>query len=235
MTGAIPGVTLNLVSAEPNMPLQLSVGADTDQATTAINAFVVAYNTLMTAINHQFAVDPTTNTEGPLGSDSSLRSLQSSLLGDVGYSPSKSGLVNLVSLGIKMNSDGTLTVGTAPDGRSLSQVMSDNPQAFQSFFQGASGFATKFNTDLTNLTSPTAGVLNSDVSQNNTEQNNLSQMISDFQDNLSNQKQQLIQQYSQVNATLEEYPYLLAEITSQLGNILPTSSNNTVTQGTSTS
>ncbi len=216
------------------MPLQLSVGTDTDQATIAINAFVVAYNTLMTAINHQFAVDPSTNTEGPLGSDSSLRSLQSSLLSDIGYSPSKSGLVNLVSLGIKMNSDGTLTVGTAPDGRSLTQVMSDDPQAFRNFFQGIAGFATKFNADLTNLTSPTVGVLNLDLSQNNTEQNNLSRTISDFQHNLSDQKQQLIQQYSQLNAILEAYPYLLAEITSQLGNILPTSSNSTVTQGTST-
>src|SRR5262249_1569886 len=155
--------------------------------------------TLMTAINHQFAVDPSTNNEGPLGSDSSLRSLQSSLLSDVGYSPSKTGLVNLVSLGIKMNSDGTLSVGTAPDGRNLNQVMSDNPQAFQSFFQGAAGFAAKFNTDLTNLSSPTLGILNLDLSQNNTEQSTLAQTVSDFQDQLSVQKQQLIQQYSQVN------------------------------------
>ena len=81
VSGAIPGVTLNLVSAEPSVPLQLSVGPNTDAATTAINAFVVAYNTLITAINQQYVVDAATNTEGPLGSDSSLRSLQSSLHG----------------------------------------------------------------------------------------------------------------------------------------------------------
>ena len=107
-TGALPGVTLNLVSAEPTVPVQLSVGPDTAQATTAINGFVVAYNTLITAINNQFAIDPTTNLEGPLGSDGSLRSLQSSLLADVSYSPASNGLVNLRSLGIQTNQDGTL-------------------------------------------------------------------------------------------------------------------------------
>jgi len=235
VTGAIPGVTLNLVSAEQNVPLQLSVGIDSTQASTAVNAFVVAYNALVTAINQQFTVDSSTNTEGPLGADSNLRSLQSSLLSDISYSlKGNSGLVNLSSLGINMNNDGTLTVGTAADGRTLDQIISDNPQAFQNFFQSASptGFANNFSKDLTNLTSPTLGILNLDLAQNTTEQSAVSDTISNFQDQLATQKQQLIQEYSQVNATLEEYPYLLAEITAQLGNILPTSSNTSPTQGT---
>jgi len=238
VTGAIPGVTLNLVSAEPSVPLQLSIGPDTTQATNAINTFVVAYNALVTAINQQYAVDPNTNTEGPLGSDGSLRLLQSSILADINYSISgNSGLVNLASLGINMNDDGTLTVGTTPDGKSLSDVITANPAAFQNFFQNASstGFANSFGKDLTNLTDPVNGVINLDLAQNSTEQTNLTNQINDFQDRLATQKQQLINQFSQVNATLEEYPYLLAEITSQLGYLTPNSSNSSPTQGTPTS
>ena len=46
-----------------------------------------------------------------LAGDSSLRSLQSSLLADATYSlAGNNGLVNLASLGVNMNDDGTLTV-----------------------------------------------------------------------------------------------------------------------------
>lgn len=232
---AIPGVTLSLVSAEPGVPLQLSVGKDVAQATTAINAFVVAYNTIMTAVNHQFAVDPNTGLQGPLGSDGSVRALQSRLLADVSYSiKDNSGLISLASLGIDMNDDGTLTVGTAADGRKLSQILTDNPTAVQNLFQGSKGWASNFGTDLLSLASPTVGILNLDLVQNNSQQAILIDNISNFEDQLATQKQDLIARFSQVNAVLESYPYLLAMITSQLGTIVPTSSSTTTT-GTSTS
>jgi flagellar hook-associated protein 2 len=232
---AIPGVTLSLVSAEPGVPLQLSIGKDVAQATTAINAFVVAYNTLMTAINHQFAVDPNTGLQGPLGSDGSLRALQSRLLADVSYSiKDNSGLISLATLGVDMNDDGTLTVGTAADGRKLSQILTDNPTAVQNLFQGSKGWANNFGTDLLSLTSPTVGILNLDLGQNNRQQAILTDSISNFEDQLATQKQDLIARFSQVNAVLESYPYVLAMITAQLGSILPTTSTTTTT-GTSTS
>ncbi|MBV8052861.1 MAG: flagellar filament capping protein FliD, partial [Acidobacteriaceae bacterium] len=238
VNGAIPGVTLNLVSAEPDVPLQLAVSPDTTQATNAVNTFITAYNALITAINQQFTVNTTTNTEGPLGSDSSLRQLQSSLLNDISFSPPGSNnLVNLVSLGITTNDDGTLTLGTAPDGRTLNDLLSSDPGAVQAFFQNTAntGFANNFHKDLTSLTDPSQGILNLDLAQNNTEQTNLGDDISNLQGRLATQKQQLINEFSQVNATLEEYPYLLAEITAQLGNILPTSSNTSPSQGSITS
>ena len=104
-------------------------------------------------LNTQFTVDPTTNSEGPLGGDTALRSLQTSLLNDATYSiTGNSGLVNLASLGIDMNDDGTLTVNTvATDTHpSLANVLATNPSAVQSFFQNSSstGFANNFNNDL---------------------------------------------------------------------------------------
>lgn len=228
---------MSLVSAEPDVPLQLSVGPDTAQAANAINTFVTAYNALMSAINLQFTVNASTNTEGPLGSDGSLRQLQSRLFSDITYSfPQNSGLagtglVNLASLGINMNDDGTLTVNNT----TLNNWLSTNPTSVISFFQNSAqplGFANSFGTDLTDLTNPTSGVLNLDLTQNNTEQTNLASEISNFQDRMAAQKQQLINEYSQVNATLQEYPYLLAEITATLGNILPNSSQTSPNQGT---
>ena len=236
ISNAIPGVTLNLASADPNTTVQLTVGPDANQATQAINSFVTDYNAIISNINQQYTIDPTTNAEGPLASDSSLRSLQSSLLNDASYAVTgnSGGLVNLASLGINMNNDGTLTVGTAPNGQSLSQIIASNPAAVQSFFQNAStGFATNFNSDMTNLTDPTTGVLNADIAENQTEQQDLTNQITNFQNQLLAQQQELTTELDQVNATLEEYPFLVAEINAELGNTTSSTSNSSSTSGTS--
>jgi flagellar hook-associated protein 2 len=224
VTGAIPGVTLSLLGSNPNETVQLTVGTDTNQATQAVNSFVAAYNQVIGDINQQFTVDPTTNSEGVLGSDSGLRSLQSSLLNDVTYSiTGNDGLVNLASLGINMNDDGTLTV----DNTQLNNVLASNPAQFQNFFQNASltGFANNFNTDLTNLTDSTQGILNLELAQNTSQQQDLTNEIDDFQSQLAVQEQQLTDQYSSVNATLEEYPLLLEEVSMELGGASSNVSN----------
>jgi len=238
VTGAISGVTLNLGSADFSTTVQLTVGPDAAAATTAINNFVDAYNAVIGVINTQFTVNPTTNSEGPLGSDSALRSLQSSLLSDATYSiTGNSGLVNLASLGIDMNNDGTLSVNqVATDTHpSLANVLATNPSAVQSFFQNASGtgFANNFNNDLFNLTDVTDGILNVDIAGNKAQQKALATQITDLQDRLTAQQNTLTLLYAQVNATLEAYPSLLLTVTAVIGalngnySVTSNSSNNT--------
>ncbi len=222
ITGAIPGVALNLSSAAPNSTVEVTIGPDTQQVTQAINNFIAAYNRVINDINQQFTVNPATNSEGPLGSDSALRYLQTSLMNDVTYSVSgNNGLVNLASLGINMNDDGTLTLGTAPTGQSFSQVLAANPQAFQNFFQNSSstGFANNFHNDLTNLTDPTEGLLNVDLAQNKTQQQNLTDSINNFEDQLTAEQTQLVAEFSQVNASLQAYPLLLQQVTETLATM----------------
>jgi flagellar hook-associated protein 2 len=231
VTGAIQGVTLSLVSQSSGAPVQLTVGADTNQISSAVNNFVSAYNTVMTTINSQYVVDPTGSIPAPpLEGDISLRSLQSSLLTDVAYAiGGNGGLVNLASMGINLNNDGTLTVGLTPTdsanaqngGQTFAQVLAANPSAVQSFFQNASGtgFANMFNADLTGLTSPTQGPLNVDLTQNQAEQADLTSTINNFETQITLQTTALTAQYDAVNASLQQYPLLLQEITQTLGTM----------------
>ena len=238
VTGAIPGVTLNLASSAPNSSVELTVGPNNSQVTAAINNFVNAYNAVINDINQQFTVNASTNSEGPLGSDSALRTLQSILMNDVTYSVSgNGGMVNLASLGINMNDDGTLTVGNTPSGQSMSQVLAANPQAFQTFFQNSTntGFANHFNTDLTNLTDPTEGLLNVDLAQNKTQQQNLTDSINNFEDQLQTEQTNLIQEFSQVNASLQSYPLLLQQVTETLATMDSSSSSSGSSSPTLTS
>jgi flagellar hook-associated protein 2 len=240
LTGAITGVTLNLASAAPGSPVTLTVGPATIQATQAINNFVNAYNQVIGDINTQYTVSASTNTEGSLGADSSLRQLQSSLLSDAAYSISgNSGYVNLSSLGITTNNDGTLSVvTTATDSQiSLSQALATNPGAFQNFFQNSSqsGFANNFNSDLVNLTDPTEGPLNVDLSQNAVQQQNLATNIDNFETQVAAEQTQLTAELDSVNSSLQAYPLLLQQITETLGTLgtggSTNSTNPTLTSG----
>jgi flagellar hook-associated protein 2 len=205
---------------------------DTGQITQAVNDFVSAYNTVINDLNTQYQVNPVTNREGPLGGDPSLRSLQSSLLSDAAFAlpltttggaVNNGGYVNLASLGIITNNDGTLTVVTTPSATqpSFAQALAANPLAVQSFFQNSlqTGFATNFSKDLTNLTDPTQGALNVALAQNQTTIQNLTTNITNFQSQLTAQQQQLTAQYEQVNASLQAYPLLLQQMTEILGTL----------------
>lgn len=227
ITGALPGVTLNLAGTSP-IGVQLSVGPDAAQATTAINNFVSAYNQVISDINQEFTFNTATNSQGPLAGDSLVEQVQSSLLNDAAYSVSgNGGDVNLASLGINTNNDGTLTV----DSSQLSSALATNPAAVQNFFQNtsATGFANNFNTDLTNLTDPVQGPLNVDLAQNQAEQTDLSTSITDFQTQLTAQQTALTAQYDAVNASLQAYPLLLQEMTETLATLGSGSSSSTST------
>jgi flagellar hook-associated protein 2 len=229
ITGAIAGVTLNLVNSSPGNAVQVTVGPDVARATMAINTFVSAYNQVISDINLEFKVIGPTNSQGPLGSDASLRQLQSSLLTDAAYSiPGNSGLVNLASLGINTNNDGTLTV----DSTQLNSSFASSPVAVQSFFQNSSltGFANNFHSDLNNLTDPTQGILSVDLAQNQASQRDLSTSIANFETQLTIEQQQLTTQYSEVNASLQAYPLLLQQITETLGTLGSGSSGTSSTQ-----
>jgi flagellar hook-associated protein 2 len=222
---------LNLASAASGTPVTVSVGLDAAGITNALNGFVAAYNQVITDLNQQFAVNSSTGQQGPLGSDSSLQLLQSSLLSDVNYSiTGNGGIVNLASLGVSMNDDGTLNV----DSSQLNSAVSSNAAAVQNFFQGSSlnGFANNFNTNLAQLTDPVTGLLTADLQQNHAEQTDLTNQISAFQQQLATQKQQLIQEYSQLNASLELYPFLLQSVTEQLDLLNGTTSSTGTTTPT---
>jgi flagellar hook-associated protein 2 len=238
VTGAIAGVTLNLVGAAPGNPVLLTVGVDPTQITQAVNDFISAYNTVINDINTQFTVNPATNTEGPLGGDPSLRTLQTSLLGDTAFAlpladgggvTTNSGYINLDALGINTNNDGTLTLGLNPSKQTLNDVLTANPSAVQNFFQNGTqtGFANAFHADLTNLTSPTEGPLNVGLAQNKTSLKNLTDNITNFQTQLAAEQVQLTTRFNAVNASLQSYPLLLQSITEVLGSLGSSGSTST--------
>jgi len=221
VSGVLGGVTLNLAGASPGTPISLSVGPDTSRATQAIQDFVNAYNSLITQVNQQFAYDPTLGSAGALSGNGDVRALQTQLLGESTYSISgNNGITGLASIGVNLGNDGTLSV----DNAKLSDTLANHYQDLQTFFQAASGqtgFAQKLGVDLRNLTDSTRGLLNVALTQNRNDRSAIQSSINVFEDRLAVRRQQLTIQYSQVDATLRNFPLLQAQITGELAS-LPT-------------
>lgn len=215
-TGVLPGVTLNLAGTSASA-VTIAVAPDTTQATTAIQSFITAYNTVIQGLNTQFAYNATTKSTGPLGSDTTVMQLQQQLLGDAAFSVTgNSGVTNLAAIGVNMNEDGTLTLNSS----TLNASMASNYGAVLNLFQQITpaGFAQNFNNDLLNVTDPTVGPIA--VDQNGITQSTtaLNQQITDFQARLDSQQQELMQQYSQVAVVLQQMPTMLDQISKQLAS-----------------
>ena len=79
------------------------------------------------------------------------------------------------------------------------------------------GFAQTLGATLSNLTAPTQGILNLELSQNTVTDKALTSQINDFEDRIAITQQQLITKFSQVNAALEQLPLIQNQIASELG------------------
>jgi flagellar hook-associated protein 2 len=188
-----------------------------------INNFVTSWNTLIQTINAGIQTNSSTGAAGTLTGDSSVDFVQQELLSAVASSMSgNNGLVNLQSIGIEMQNDGTLSV----DSTTLNNALENNFSAVQNLFQGTSSVGQTLQTSLTSLTDPVTGPLNVDVNSISSEITDLNSQISDFQYQLQQTQAQLTTEYDTINTTLEQLPETLAQINSQLQALNPPSSSN---------
>jgi flagellar hook-associated protein 2 len=218
VTGVVPGLTLNLLGTSSSQ-VTLSVAPDTSQASTAINQFVYDYNTLLGAVNRQFT-DTDGEGEGVLSSDPTVRTLQSDLLQSVDYTNTPASgtttMPNLSSMGITMNSDGTLSVDSA----TLNNALENNYSDVQQFFQGTSlnGFANSMDQQLTSFTSPGDGAFTVDLQSMSSEYSELQTDVTNFQTNVIDPLQvQLQAEYSQAEIALQQLPVELKNVDEELG------------------
>lgn len=129
----LPGVTLNLKTADVSKPLTLTVAADTTNLNQMVSDFVDQYNSLVTSISGQFAYNADTQQAGTLMGDYGLQSIQLNLNQVMDVVPGLSSDANSLSqIGISMQSDGTLSV----DSSKLSSAIATTPNAVQNLFAG---------------------------------------------------------------------------------------------------
>ena len=225
VTGAVSGLTINLLGADANTDVTLSATPNTSTIESAINQFVSDYNTVVNSVNSEFIYNATSSTAQPLAGDSTLEALQNALLGAGSYSASGNGSVStLGSLGISMNNDGTLSV----DSTNLDNAIQNNYSAVQQFFEGTAlnGFSSALNTQLQSLTEASTGAFTVDLSSMKNTYSNLQDEVSNFEDNyISNLQTKLTSEYDAAEIALQTLSTTKQEINAELGNNSSSSGN----------
>lgn len=140
ITGAIDGVTINLLKADPGNTATLNAVVDNKAATAAIETFVKSYNTALATMATVTRYDAATKSGAALtgdvavrGAAQSVRSVMNSVVNGAGS------FAVLSEIGITTATDGTLKIDSAK----LSKAMASDYAGVQSLFGSSEGYAAK--------------------------------------------------------------------------------------------
>lgn len=114
----IPGVSLDLRSAEPGSPVSVDVEADRSGITGAVEGLVEAYNEFAGQLAKATRFDPESGQGGPLVGDATVRNLLGTLRATLVSELGENG-GTLVELGISTGSDGRLELDADALGEAL--------------------------------------------------------------------------------------------------------------------
>jgi flagellar hook-associated protein 2 len=220
LTNVLNGLTLNLNQVTTS-PVQVSVAQDTTGITKAVQSFVDSYNALSTLLTTDLAYNSSTKVAGPLQADSSAVSLQRQLRNIVGSPSGASSVFSTLSqVGVQVQADGTLQLNSS----TLTSAMSSNPAELKKLFTNVD-LGTPANDGIANqlrtfgdsvlgasglLTARVTG-LNTALSSNQTDQDNLNTRLAATQARLQAQYTALDTKMASIN-TLSTY------VTQQIAN-----------------
>ena len=141
--GAIDGVTISLIKAEPDTTYTLTVANDPKAAKDRVKSFVTSFNQLAATMAGLRAYNPDTRVSGALLGDALLRSVESEIRRTVSdtVSAAPEGLQSLSMIGIKTNSDGTLKLDEAK----LASALASDFDAIGKLFGGEGGIGNRLN------------------------------------------------------------------------------------------
>ncbi|WP_079247077.1 flagellar filament capping protein FliD [Sphingomonas turrisvirgatae] len=135
----VPGVKLDLVSAQIGVPVNIGKTLPTNALLQAVSDFVDTYNEVFAALNKD--LDPVT---GSLKQDIAAKALKRQLQ-QLTLAPLASGAggapTTLSQIGVRTNRDGSITL----DSTALSRALVNSPDAVEKMFAAPSGAATTGN------------------------------------------------------------------------------------------
>lgn len=209
VTGAIPGVTFQLLAVAVGSPVQVQITNDNSSIESAVQSVVSAYNAVASAIKTQEGNDATGAAE-PLYGNPTLSQLQTQLAGSLFTGTASGAIQDISQLGLTVNQDGTLALNVA----TLDSALNTNFSDIAGFFQNASSFGQTFSNTLNLLgsSSPT-GQLSLALAQNKSEETDINSNVTTEDTRIAAEKTQLTTELTTANQILQSIPQQLNEQT----------------------
>jgi flagellar hook-associated protein 2 len=204
VTGAIPGVTFQLLSTSPTSgsAVQVQIANDNSAIESAMNSLVTAYNAVVSDMVAQEGNDANGNPQ-PLFGDPTLALIQSQLSNGL-LGGAASGSVNSITqLGLSLGRDGKLTLNT----NDLDSALNANFNDITGFFQNSGSFGQTLTTTLNGLSSTsTKGAIFLAEQQNTAQETALNNSISAEDARIANDKISLTTELNTANQVLQSIP-----------------------------
>ena len=158
ISGAIEGVTLELVSAAPGETAVLGVAVDESAVKSAIESFVTSFNSLNATLGSLSSFDPGTGQAGVLLGDATLRAVSTALRRELSAEVAavEGELDTLVAIGITTAIDGSLSL----DHSTLDAALDSGFDQLGQLFAGDNGIAGRLDTVISAYVQP-AGTIDS--------------------------------------------------------------------------
>ena len=208
VTGAIPGVTFQLLSS-PGTSVQIQVTNDNTAIESAFTSLTTAYNSVIKDINAQEKNDTTTGNAEPLYGDPTLSLIQTRLQAALFGGAASGSISNLAQLGVSVASDGTLSVDTS----ALDTALNANFSDITGFLQNSGSFGQNLSTVLNNLGSGTSsGAITLALAQNSAQETAINDSISTKDAAIAAEKITLTTELNTANQILQAIPQQLNEI-----------------------
>jgi flagellar hook-associated protein 2 len=209
---AINGLTLNLTQAPAAgaAPLQSQVTVATDPTAveSSVNAFITAYNAVISLTNSLTNYDAGSNTASVLTGDPTTRDIVGQLQSVIGSQTTAAGTSAattsyLAEIGVTTNADGTLSL----DSTTFQSALAADPTGVAAMFSAATGTGSQqgFAVQINNLTQQvlgSGGALGSAEQSLQSQISDLKSRESAMQAQLTQTQANLTQEYSALNAAL---------------------------------
>ncbi|WP_263366090.1 flagellar filament capping protein FliD [Edaphobacter bradus] len=210
VTGVIPGVTFQLLSASPNsnQPVQVQITNDNSSIEQAVSSFVTAYNAVVGDIKTQEGKDSSGNPE-PLYGDPTVALIQNQLTQGLLSGAASGSISSLLQLGISVGQDGKLTLDASALDSALNSKFSDA----LGFLQNSGSFGQTFTSVLNGLSSTsTKGGVYLALQQNSQQEAALNQSIGDEEARIADEKTRLTNELNTANQILQSIPSQINQV-----------------------
>jgi flagellar hook-associated protein 2 len=227
VSDAIEGVTLNLTKGTQLNPATttVTVAANTSGVTSAVDAFVKAYNDSVGQLKTLTAYDTANKKASVLTGDSTARSIQAQLNSLVWSNVSgvNGGISSLSDIGISLQKDGKLSVDSSKLSAALADPTKDVASLFTQTTDGNKGIAVRFNDMLTGIVG-TDGLIAGRTDGINISIKSLQQRSDAMDLRLVQIETRYRRQFSSLDTMLSKMQQTSQYLTQQLANLPSTSS-----------
>ena len=211
VTGAIPGVTFQLLSAAPGSQVQVQITNNNGAVESSVQSLVSAYNATVAAIKTQEGKDSNGKAE-PLFGDPTLAFLQNGLAASVFGGAGKgtaTGISSITQLGLSLGVDGTLTLNL----NALGAALNSNFASVTGFFQNSGSFGLNLSSALNSMGSVSSkGAIYLALQQNVSQENSLTANITAEEVRVAVDRTRLTAELNLANQILQSIPDQVSQI-----------------------